>query len=761
MPQTFVTRRLRLRAATLALLAVVGTVGVLGSTATPAGADTFSNTAPITILDPDCTDPDAALPYPSTITVSGLTGTISDVDVTLNGVTHPFQGDLDVLLVGPTGANLIVLSDAGTGPLTNADITFDDAAASPPPQNTAWAAGTYEPVDYTEISGTDPFPPPAPAPSADTTLAAAFDGTSPNGTWSLYVVDDACPEAGSITGGWTLDITTVGAAATTTTVTSGPNPSRTGEMVVFTATVESGGSPVTTGTVTFTEGVTTLAANVPVNAAGQATLSTSSLAEGNHLVTATYNGTAAFATSSDTVDQRVDNDTAVTGTTYCNTGPITIDDDGPATPYPSNIFVSGLGGALTKVTVTLKNVSHGFAGDVDALLAGPAGQNVVLVSDAGTAPVSNVTVNFDDAAAGPLPASGAWAPDNATITVDPTDHVELGPDSFPAPAPALSGATTLATFDGSDPNGTWRLFVEDDGAPDAGSIAGGWCLTFTAEKASPTISTVASPGGPVGTAVTDTATLSGGADPTGSVTFRLFSDATCSTEVFTSTNPLVGSSATSDWFTPTAPGTYFWTAVYSGDAGNNPAASPCRARRESVTITPFIPPPPTRTITGDLVGPVVVNAGESVLLTNARVVGPVTVNPGGALTVVGSQVTGGITADAPGFLSICGSRIAGPPGGQALGVANATVPIRIGDPATGCAGNRFAGDVNLTANLAVTFGANLVSQNVDVSSNGPGATVIKANAIFGGLTCATNDPPPTNAGQPNVAGSRSGQCSGL
>jgi hypothetical protein len=50
----------------------------------------------------------------------------------------------------------------------------------------------------------------------------------------------------------------------------------------------------------------------------------------------------------------------------------------------------------------------------------------------------------------------------------------------------------------------------------------------------------------------------------------------------------------------------------------------------AVVITVFQAPPYTRTITGDLFGPVTVNAGESVLITGARVVGPVTVNPGGA-----------------------------------------------------------------------------------------------------------------------------------
>lgn len=78
--------------------------------------------------------------------------------------------------------------------------------------------------------------------------------------------------------------------------------------------------------------------------------------------------------------------------------------------------------------------------------------------------------------------------------------------------------------------------------------------------------------------VTDTATVSVGAGPTGTVTVRLFSDADCTAQVFTSTNALSGGTATSGSFTPAGAGTYFWTAVYNGDANNNTATSPCRAR---------------------------------------------------------------------------------------------------------------------------------------------------------------------------------------
>ena len=49
--------------------------------------------------------PGTAVPYPSDIFVSGLTGSISNVSATLSGITYPFSQDLNVLLVGPGGGS--------------------------------------------------------------------------------------------------------------------------------------------------------------------------------------------------------------------------------------------------------------------------------------------------------------------------------------------------------------------------------------------------------------------------------------------------------------------------------------------------------------------------------------------------------------------------------------------------------------------------------------------------------------------------------
>ena len=68
---------------------------------------------------------------------------------------------------------------------------------------------------------------------------------------------------------------------------------------------------------------------------------------------------------------------------FANAASITILDAQAATPYPSQIDVSGMEGTITNVTVTLSGLNHTWLSDVDVLLVGPAGQMVLIFSDVG------------------------------------------------------------------------------------------------------------------------------------------------------------------------------------------------------------------------------------------------------------------------------------------------------------------------------------------------------------------------------------------
>ncbi|MDQ1427419.1 MAG: hypothetical protein QOK39_895 [Acidimicrobiaceae bacterium] len=112
-------------------------------------------------------------------------------------------------------------------------------------------------------------------------------------------------------------------------------------------------------------------------------------------------------------------------------------------------------------------------------------------------------------------------------------------------------------------------------------------------KATPNLSTHASASVPVGGKVTDTATVAGGANPTGVVVFKLFapSDTNCTgTAVFTASRPVTGNgNYTTSMFTPTTTGIYRWVTTYRGDANNNAVTDACNSDLESVTVTRATP----------------------------------------------------------------------------------------------------------------------------------------------------------------------------
>ena len=146
--------------------------------------------------------------YPSQIPVQCAPGPITELRVTLRGLSHSFPDDLDILLVGPDGTAVALMSDAGGGTgnrLSGIDVTFDDNAAAPVPDFDLILPGSYRPANYLDVNeGPDFYPPPAPA-GANATQLSAFFGSDPNGVWSLYIVDDHGRDGGSLTNGWVLD----------------------------------------------------------------------------------------------------------------------------------------------------------------------------------------------------------------------------------------------------------------------------------------------------------------------------------------------------------------------------------------------------------------------------------------------------------------------------------------------------------------------------------------------------------------------------
>ena len=158
---------------------------------------------------------------------------------------------------------------------------------------------------------------------------------------------------------------------------------------------------------------------------------------------------------------------------------------------------------------------------------------------------------------------------------------------------ALSGGSATSPDFATSQVGTYNWIATYNGDVNNNAVSSN-CgdEAVVVKPATPNIVTVPTPGtGAIGTVIHDSATVSGGFNPTGTVTFALYGpgDTTC-----TGTNlvggmagfanvALSGGAASSAGFTTAAVGTYNWVATYNGDSNNNSVTSACGA--EQVVIT--------------------------------------------------------------------------------------------------------------------------------------------------------------------------------
>jgi uncharacterized repeat protein (TIGR01451 family) len=208
--------------------------------------NTTSFTNPLAIIIPDH---GPAVPYPSAISVSGLTGVVDKVTVSLNGVTHTFPHDINALLVSPAGQKVGLVSHCGGGhPVTNVNLTIDDSALIGLSSSGQIVSGTFKPSVFDPAVS---YPSTPAGPVANN--LASFNGIAPNGTWSLYVIDDSVGDAGQIAGGWTLSITTIvpvnPAVNLVLGLTAAPDPVLVGNILTYTFTLTNRGPSTATNVV--------------------------------------------------------------------------------------------------------------------------------------------------------------------------------------------------------------------------------------------------------------------------------------------------------------------------------------------------------------------------------------------------------------------------------------------------------------------------------------------------------------------------------
>jgi hypothetical protein len=275
------------------------------------------------------------------------------------------------------------------------------------------------------------------------------------------------------------------------------------------------------------------------------------------------------------------------------------------------LFASGsAAGSATKetVTVTVTDLPANTVGNpewvINAFYLGDSDGNgpsntasntpiVLQTVNAGTLLTPTVSTVVDNASTGT-----AWTGGPAASTVYDTSSV-TGSASAPtgkvtynlyntANCTGVPIATNVQTISGNNvPNsvdssplgsGSYGYVAAYSGdyeyAPTEGT-----CESFTVgvvAKVTPTVSTTVSTSSTtVGSQISDTATVTGGSSPTGTVTFNLYDNDTASgTPLYTdSGETLSNGSASSGDFTTTALGTDYWVATYNGDTRNNSASS--------------------------------------------------------------------------------------------------------------------------------------------------------------------------------------------
>lgn len=175
----------------------------------------------------------------------------------------------------------------------------------------------------------------------------------------------------------------------------------------------------------------------------------------------------------------------------------------------------------------------------------------------------------------------------------PSDASCSGPPAFSSVAAVAGNGTYRSAGFTPDRVGSYRWVVTYQGDPNHGATTAGCGKAQSAiAQARPSISS--SVGGQliVGNAFQISATLQGGYQPGGTVSFRIYGPGPASCDKPASTNKVTVSgngTVRSDPFVAQRPGRYSFVASYSGDAANQAAAEPCDLAGDAVRINKRVP----------------------------------------------------------------------------------------------------------------------------------------------------------------------------
>ena len=577
--------------------------------------------------------------FPHTVNKAGTTTTLStatpDPSVVGQGVTASFtltvnppssgtptgtitvtDGVDDCVATLPATSCVVALTTPGVRTLTATyagDANFDTSTSAgfghtvnPAPTTTtitnAAALGATPTVvgeAFAVTYAVAAAPPGAGAPAGSVTVSdgtVSCTGTVADGTCSLVLTSAGTHTLTATYAGSASFATsasagaphTVNQAATTTTISADtPDPSSVGQAVAvsFSVSVNPPGAGLPTGNVTVSDGAISCTGTV---AAGSCSLTFTSI--GARTLAATYAGDSDFAGGTSATAPH-DVVAAGTTTTITNaailsatptvvgqavsvsfavsavppaggtpTGSVTVSDG------VDSCTASVAAGAcsLALVTPGSRSFVATYAGDAD--FGGSASAGAAHTVNAAGTTVTVLSALPDPSAAGQNVTATFTVAVNPPGSGSPTGSVTVSDGVDSCTATVAAGSCTLALGTA----GTRALVATYAGdASFAGATSPG--LSHTVSAAATALSATATPAGaPLGGLLRASATLSGGAAPTGTILFELFPPGS-GTPAFTETVPVNsgnGTYSTTGSFAANQLGAWQWRATYSGDANN-------------------------------------------------------------------------------------------------------------------------------------------------------------------------------------------------
>ena len=344
-----------------------------------------------------------------------MAGAVTRLNVFIGNLTHTYDGDIDMYLIGPTGRQRTLSTDNGSGGDNYIGTTFDDTAANSITTASAPMSGSFKPQQ-----------------SLATTAGTDFAAQNAAGTWTLRVFDDTTGDTG------TLNSWKILACVNPTAPYCGNGMMDAGEEC-------DDGNAVNNDACNNGCGIT--------DGCGDGNLDAGEACDDDNQVSG--DGCSAMCRPEVTCPA------GQTAVVVSNTMQAAIPDNDTVTGLSSTVMIPTTG-ALTSAKVYVASLTHGNTSHIDVYLDSPSGVRRELSTDNGSG-ANYYNTTLDDTAtttisSGSSPFNGRFKPEFSIASTFGTDFARTN----------ANGTWTLRVFD--DQSGTtgtldsWSLLACVDAA---------------------------------------------------------------------------------------------------------------------------------------------------------------------------------------------------------------------------------------------------------------------------------------------------------